>query len=117
MVLGPEVVTLGPADRSDRNGQRAGRVFERQGEVSGEGPCRWPPRRPGDPHDRGPLFVGETYLVRREIAALSESKRTESYWIRTRIFDAAGKKQMAEMLLNHAVLKGSYSGYEAQAQG
>lgn len=35
----------------------------------------------------GPLFVGEEYLVRREIAALSESKRTESYWVRTRIFD------------------------------
>jgi hypothetical protein len=65
----------------------------------------------------GPLFVGETYLVRREIAALSESKRTESYWIRTRIFDAAGNRQVAEMLLNHAVLKGSYAGYEAQAQG
>ena len=65
----------------------------------------------------GPLFVGETYLVRREIAALSESKRTESYWIRTRIFDASGQKQVAEMLLNHAVLKGSYAGYEAEAQG
>jgi hypothetical protein len=65
----------------------------------------------------GPLFVGETYLVRREIAALSESKRTESYWIRTRIFDASGKKQMAEMLLNHAVLKSSYAGYEAEARG
>ena len=44
-------------------------------------------------------------------AALSESKRTESYWIRTRIFDAAGTRQVAEMLLNHAVLKQSYAGY------
>ncbi len=59
----------------------------------------------------GPLFVGEDYVVRREIAALSESKRTESYWIRTRIFDAAGTRQVAEMLLNHAVLKQSYAGY------
>jgi hypothetical protein len=32
-------------------------------------------------------------------------------------FDASGKQQVAEMLLNHAVLKGSYAGYEAQAQG
>lgn len=62
----------------------------------------------------GPLFVGETYLIRREIAALSESKRTESYWVRTRIFDAAGKRQLAEMLLNHATLKQSYAPYDAE---
>jgi hypothetical protein len=59
----------------------------------------------------GPLFVGETYVLRREIAALSESRRTESYWVRTRIFDAAGKNLKAEMLLNHATLKESYAGY------
>jgi hypothetical protein len=61
----------------------------------------------------GPLFVGETYLIRREIAALSESRRTESYWVRTRIYDAAGVTQKAEMLLNHATLKQSYAGYPA----
>lgn len=67
----------------------------------------------------GPLFVGEEYLVRREIAALSESKRTESYWVRTRIFDRAGKRQLAEMLLNHATMKQSYANYDAEraAQG
>ena len=59
----------------------------------------------------GPLFVGEDYLIRREIVALSESKRTESYWVRSRIFDASGKRQVAEMLLNHATLKDSYAGY------
>lgn len=59
----------------------------------------------------GPLFVGEDYLIRREIAALAESKRTESYWVRTRIYDAAGKVLKAEMLLNHATLKDSYAGY------
>ncbi|MBP8308107.1 MAG: hypothetical protein KAY46_12635 [Burkholderiaceae bacterium] len=62
----------------------------------------------------GPLFVGEDYVIRREIAALSESKRTESYWVRTRIFDATGKKQVAEMLLNHATLKHSYANYDAE---
>ena len=62
----------------------------------------------------GPLFVGEDYVIRREIAALSESKRTESYWVRTRIFDASGAKQVAEILLNHATLKHSYAGYEAE---
>ncbi|MBU1374421.1 MAG: hypothetical protein KKE02_22120 [Alphaproteobacteria bacterium] len=59
----------------------------------------------------GPLFVGEEYVLRREIAALAESKRTESYWVRTRVFDATGQKQVAEMLLNHATLKHSYAGY------
>lgn len=64
----------------------------------------------------GPLFVGEEYVLRREIAALAESKRTESYWVRTRIFDSKGEKQVAEMLLNHATLKHSYAGY-AEAAG
>jgi hypothetical protein len=63
----------------------------------------------------GPLFVGEDYLIRREIAALSESRRTESYWVRTRIFDAAGQRLLAEMLLNHATLKDTYAGYAAAA--
>ena len=56
----------------------------------------------------GPLFVSETYLARREIIALSESRRTESYWVRTRILDQSGTELHAEMLLNHAVLKDSY---------
>lgn len=56
----------------------------------------------------GPLFVDEPYLIRREIVALSDSKRTESYWIRSRIFDATGTTRKAEMLLNHAVMKASY---------
>ena len=60
----------------------------------------------------GPLFVGEDYLIRREIVALSESKRTESYWVKTRIYDAAGERVKAEMLLNHASLKHSYAGYQ-----
>jgi hypothetical protein len=62
---------------------------------------------------KGPLFVGETYLIRREIVALSESRRTESYWTRARIFDASGTEQLAETLLNHAVLKQSFEGYDS----
>jgi hypothetical protein len=61
----------------------------------------------------GPLFVDEDYVIRREIIALSESRRTESYWVRSRIFDAAGDHLLAEMLLNHATLKDSYAGYAA----
>lgn len=59
----------------------------------------------------GPLFVGEDYLIRREVVALSESRRTESFWVRSRIYDSSGEKQVAEMLLNHASLKHSYAGY------
>jgi hypothetical protein len=55
-------------------------------------------------------------LIRREIVALSESKRTESYWVKTRIYDAAGERLKAEMLLNHASLKHSYAGYAEAAQ-
>jgi hypothetical protein len=61
----------------------------------------------------GPLFVDEDYLLRREIVALSESRRVENYWVRTRIFDAAGRVQKAEMLLNHGVMKASYPHYPA----
>ncbi|MDJ0922644.1 MAG: hypothetical protein QNI84_16060 [Henriciella sp.] len=60
----------------------------------------------------GPLFVGEDYIIRREIAALAESRRTESYWTRSRIYDKTGTKQVAEVLLNHASLKHSYEGYD-----
>ena len=62
----------------------------------------------------GPLFVGENYIVRREIVALSESRRTESYWVKARIFDSTGVQLKAEMLLNHATLKHSYAPYEAE---
>ena len=61
----------------------------------------------------GPLFVGEEYIARREIVALSQSKRTESYWVRTRLFDASGRTLKAEVLLNHATLKDSFAGYAA----
>jgi len=59
----------------------------------------------------GPLFVGEDYLIRRDIVALAESRRTESYWVRSKIFDSTGKVLKAEMLLNHATLKDSYADY------
>jgi hypothetical protein len=62
----------------------------------------------------GPLFVGEDYLIRREIVALGETRRTESYWTRTSIYDASGKTLKAVTLLNHAVVKASYPNYEAE---
>jgi hypothetical protein len=62
----------------------------------------------------GPLFVGEEYLVRREIVAVSDSRRTESFWTLSRIWDASGTTLKAEMLLNSASLKASYAPYEAE---
>lgn len=62
----------------------------------------------------GPLFVGEDYILRRQIVALTESRRTESYWVRTGIYDSGGKRMIAEMLLNHATLKHSYEPYERE---
>ncbi len=62
----------------------------------------------------GPLFVGQGYLLRREVVALSESRRTESYWVKSCIYDATGTTLKAEMLLNHATLKDSYARYEEE---
>ncbi len=60
----------------------------------------------------GPLFVGEDYVLRRDVAAIAESKRTESYWVRTRIFDKSGENQVAEVMLNHAIVKNSFENYD-----
>lgn len=61
----------------------------------------------------GPLLVGETYLLKREVVALSESRRVENYWLRTRFFDERGETEIAQMMLNHGVMKASYAGYPA----
>ncbi|MHC2580650.1 hypothetical protein ACVI1J_007195 [Bradyrhizobium diazoefficiens] len=62
---------------------------------------------------KGPLFVGEGYEVEREVVALSGSRRTESAWARTRVFDKTGT-MVATMLLNMATLKDSYAPYEEE---
>jgi hypothetical protein len=54
----------------------------------------------------GPVFVGRPYRLEREIVALSQSKRTESYWTRTTLFDA--ELAVAEVLLHSGVFKESY---------
>jgi hypothetical protein len=61
---------------------------------------------------RGPLFVDQEYLLEREIVALSDSRRTESCWIRTRLRESDGDRPVAETLLNHAVMKDSFPDYE-----
>ncbi len=62
---------------------------------------------------RGPLFPGETYTTEREVVALSGSRRTESAWMRTTVFDS-GDTPVATMLLNMASLKDSYANYEQE---
>jgi hypothetical protein len=65
---------------------------------------------------RGPLFVGEPYEMEREVVALSGSRRTESLWIRTRVFQPGREDVLATMLLNAAYMKDSFPNYEAEQQ-
>ncbi len=53
----------------------------------------------------GPLFPGEAYELTREIIALTETPRTESMWIRSRLMREG--VPVAEMTLNQAFLKAS----------
>ncbi len=62
----------------------------------------------------GPLFIGESYEVDREVVALSGSKRTESMWVRTRVYRPGTDDLIATMLLNSAYLKDSYANYAAE---
>jgi len=64
----------------------------------------------------GPLFVGQAYDLEREIVALSESARTESMWVRTRVYLAGTRDLVAEMILNHATMKASYAAYAEEAR-
>ncbi len=64
---------------------------------------------------KGPLFVNHAYQLEREIIALSESRRTESNWVKTSVFDAATGDLVAEVILNSATLKDSYEKYAEDA--
>lgn len=61
----------------------------------------------------GPLFVDEPYVLEREVVALSESRRTESWWTRTTVRDEAEGRVRASVLIHHGVFKESYPGYPA----
>jgi hypothetical protein len=65
---------------------------------------------------KGPLFVDHLYELEREIIALSESRRTESNWVRTKVYDGATHELVAEMILNGATLKSSYAKYDEEAK-
>ena len=57
------------------------------------------------------IFTLAFSVAEREVVALSGSRRTESAWVKTRVFDGAGTV-VATMLLNMATLKESYAPYE-----
>ena len=60
---------------------------------------------------KGPLFVGEAYEIDREVVFLSGSRRTESLWVKTRLYGPGGDEVLATMLLNSATMKESYAPY------
>lgn len=82
---------------------------------------RWPVRTPSlglflDLEIRlveGPLFVGQDYIMRKELVGLGQSRRTESYWTRTELTDASSGRRAAVVLLHSGVFKESYPGYPA----
>ena len=62
----------------------------------------------------GPVFVGQPYEIEREAVFLSGSRRTESLWVRSTLFEAGSDRTVATMLLNLATLKDSYANYAAE---
>ncbi len=59
----------------------------------------------------GPLFVGQSYRVLREVVGLGQSRRTESSWVRTTLTDADTDRPAASVLLHSGMFKESYAGY------
>lgn len=59
----------------------------------------------------GPVFVGQPYIVEREVVGLGQSRRTESYWVRTTLTDADRGRLAATVVLHSGVFKASYAGY------
>jgi hypothetical protein len=63
----------------------------------------------------GPVFVGRPYRLEREVVGFGGSKRTESWWTRTTLFDASpgadATLPVAHVLLHQGVFKASYEGY------
>jgi hypothetical protein len=63
---------------------------------------------------KGPLFAAQDYELEREVVALSGSRRTESLWVRTSVFELNSPSAVATMLLNLATIKESYSQYSQE---
>lgn len=59
----------------------------------------------------GPVFVDQDYELQREVVFMSGSRRTESLWSRTTLYDVGSDKAVARMLLNLASMKEAYAPY------
>ncbi len=59
----------------------------------------------------GPVFVGQPYRIDREIVAMGQSRRTESYWTLTTLTDDETDVPTAQVLLHQGVFKDSYADY------
>jgi hypothetical protein len=63
----------------------------------------------------GPVFVGRPYRLEREVVGFGGSKRTESWWTNTTLFDASPGADrslpVAKVLLHQGVFKASFEGY------
>ena len=60
-----------------------------------------------------PGLVDHAYRIDREVVALGESRRTESYWTLTTLSDEAPGHPPAQVLLHQGVFKDSYPDYPA----
>jgi hypothetical protein len=61
--------------------------------------------------NQGPVFVNEEYVLEREVVGLSQSRRTESYWVKTTLTSAATDQLAATVILHSGVFKASFGGY------
>jgi hypothetical protein len=62
----------------------------------------------------GPALVGEPYDIEREVVALTGSRRTESFWVRSTLYARDTDRKIAAMLLNLATMKETYAPYAAE---
>jgi hypothetical protein len=59
----------------------------------------------------GPLFVGQAYTVEKELVCLGQSRRVESYWTESRVFDVDTGNHAATVLLHQGIFKASFPDY------
>ncbi len=65
----------------------------------------------------GPVFVGQDYVMRKEIVGRGQSRRTESYWTRSTLTDMSTGRETVSVLLHSGVFKDSYPGSDDPSPG
>ncbi len=61
--------------------------------------------------EAGPVFVSQGYAIEREVIGVSQSRRTESCWVRSTLTDVETGAPAATVTLHSGVFKESYAGY------